>query len=94
MRGHDYQLYASSYKISSTPFHEWMYIVGDDTGQRLPCPDMGHGRRIVLIEEMLQKSLAKRADLSRAEMIAVVMYTGDTFDICILSHYAHMYTRA
>ena len=79
MPGHDYKLYASNYKITSTPFHEWMYIVGDDAGQRLPCPDMGHGRRIVLIVEMVQKSLAKRADLSRAEMIAVVLYTGPMF---------------
>jgi hypothetical protein len=79
MRGHDYQLYASNYKITSTPFLEWMYIVGDDAGQRLPCPDMGHGRRIVLIEDMLQKSLAKRAKLTRAEMIAVVLYTGPMF---------------
>jgi hypothetical protein len=79
MLGHDYQLYASNYKITSTPFREWMYIVGDETGQRLPCPDMGHGRRIAPIEEMLQKPLAIRAKLNRAEMIAVVMYTGPMF---------------
>ena len=79
MPGHDYKLYAGNYKITSTPFHEWMYIVGDETGKRLPCPDMDHGRRILLIEELLQKSLVKRADLSRAEMIAVVLYTGPMF---------------
>ena len=76
MRGHNYQLHASNYKITSTPIQEWMYIAGDDARQRLTCPDMGHRRRIVPIEEMLQKPLAKIAKLTRAEMIAVVMYTG------------------
>ncbi len=75
--GHDYELYASNYGITSTPAQEWRYVVGDDEGQRAPCPDMGHGRRIVSIEEHLEKPLAKKAKLTRAEMIAVVLYTGD-----------------
>ena len=79
MQGHDYKFYASNYKIASTPAQEWMYIVGDDTGLRLSCPDMVHGRRIVPVEDLLQKSLAVRAKLTRAEMIAVVLYTGPMF---------------
>ena len=53
--------------------------MGDDKGQRMPCPDMGHERRIVPIEELLQRPLAKKAELTRAEMIAVVLYTGPMF---------------
>jgi hypothetical protein len=81
--GHDYKLYAGNYGITSTPALEWLYVVGDDKGQRAPCPDMGHGRRIVSIEEHLEKPLAKKAKLTRAEMIAVVLYTGDIFDIYV-----------
>ena len=96
--GHDYELFASNYGITSTPAQEWLYIVGDDKGQRAPCPDMGHGRRIVSIEEHLEKPLAKKAKLTRAEMIAVVLYTGDEFGVCvctcILAHHAHICTRA
>ena len=81
--GHDYELFASNYGITSTPAQEWLYVVGDDKGQRAPCPDMGHGRRIVSIEEHLEKPLAKKAKLTRAEMIAVVLYTGDEFGVCV-----------
>ena len=95
--GHDYKLYAGNYGITSTPMDEWLYAVGDDKGQRSPCPDMGHGRRIVPIEEQLQRPLARKAKLTRAEMIAVVLYTGDKFGVrvctCIRAHHAHICTR-
>ena len=77
--GHDYKLYAGNYGITSKPLQEWLYVVGDDKGNRTPCPDMGHGRRIVSIEEHLEKPIAKKAKLTRAEMIAVVLYTGPMF---------------
>jgi hypothetical protein len=58
---------------------------------------MGHGRRIISLEEHLEKPLAKKAKLTRAEMIAVVLYTGDRFDVCvrtcICAHYARMRAR-
>ena len=58
---------------------------------------MGHGRRIVSIEEHLEKPLAKKAKLTRAEMIAVVLYTGDIFGvrvcICIRAHNLYLCTR-
>jgi hypothetical protein len=76
---------------------EWLYVVGDDKGLRAPCPDMAHGRHIISIEEHLEKPLAKKAKLTRAEMIAVVLYTGDKFGICvracIRAHYVHMRAR-
>ena len=77
--GHDYKLFASNYGITSTPTLEWLYVVGDGKGECVPCPDMAHGRRIVSIEEHLQKPLAEKAKLTRAEAIAVVLYTGPMF---------------
>jgi len=95
--GHDYELCAGNYGITSTPMEEWLYVVGDDKGLRAPCPDMAHGRHIISIEEHLEKPLAKKAKLTRAEMIAVVLYTGDKFGICvracIRAHYVHMRAR-
>jgi hypothetical protein len=77
--GHSVPFTSSNYKITTTPEQEWLYIVGDDKGQRMPCPDMGHERRIVPIEDLLQRPLARKAKLTRAEMIAVVLYTGPMF---------------
>jgi hypothetical protein len=77
--GRDYKLFASNYGITSTPALEWLYVVGDDKGQRAPCPDMAHGRRIASIEEHLQKPIARKSKLTRAEAIAVVLYTGPMF---------------
>ena len=81
--GHSYEFKTPNHQATTTPRKEWLYIVGDDKGQRVTCPDMGHGRRIVSIEELLERPLAKRAKLTRAEMIAVVLYTGDEFGVCV-----------
>jgi hypothetical protein len=95
--GHSVPFTTSNYKITTTPEQEWLYIVGDDKGQRLPCPDMGHERRIVPIEEQLQRPLARKAKLTRAEMIAVMLYTGDKFGVhvctCIRAHHALICAR-
>ena len=77
--GHSYEFKTPNYQVTTTPRKEWLYIVGDDKGKRVSCPDMGHGRRIVSIEELLERPLAKRAKLTRAEMIAVVLYTGPMY---------------
>jgi hypothetical protein len=77
--GHDFKLYASNYGVTSTPAQEWLYVVGDAKGQPVPCPDVDHGRRICSIEVHLETLLAKKAKLTRAEIIAVVMYTGPMF---------------
>ena len=58
------------------------YVVGGDDGLRLPCPDMLHERRIVPVSQLLETNLARRAKLTRAEMIAVVLYTGPMFVVC------------
>jgi hypothetical protein len=68
-----------NYNITTQPRSEWLYIVGDEQGHRLACPDMSHGRRMVAIEEHMKNDLAVRSGLTRVEMIAVVLYTGPLF---------------
>jgi hypothetical protein len=66
------------YGITSTPRKEWMYIVGDEHGQCWECPedDMKHGRRIISIDEYMRRDRVKAAGLNRAEVIALIMYSG------------------
>jgi len=85
-----------NYKITTTPKQEWLYIAGDETGQLLPCPDMGHGRRIVRISELMQLKLAIDAKLTEVEMLAVVLYTGPMFQVsqqsaCVCTIFLHTY---
>ena len=61
----------------------YRYVVGGDDGLPLPCPDMLHERRIVPVSELLETSLARRAKLTRAEVIAVVLYTGPMFVVYV-----------
>jgi 5-hydroxyisourate hydrolase-like protein (transthyretin family) len=77
--GHSFEFTTRNYQVTTKPHLEWLYVVGDDRGQRRPCPDMGHGRRLVPVEQLMERPLAKRAKLTRAEMIAVVLYTGPMF---------------
>jgi hypothetical protein len=79
--GCDTSFTTGNYKITTTPKQEWLYIAGDETGQLLPCPDMGHGRRIVRISELMQLKLAIDAKLTEVEMLAVVLYTGPMFQV-------------
>ena len=65
-----------NYKITTQPIQEWLYVVGDENGQKVKCPDMSHGRQITPIEDLLKKPLAIKANLAEEEMIAVVLYTG------------------
>ncbi len=70
-----------NYKITTTPRQEWLYIAGDETGQQVACPDMGHGRQIVRISELMKLKLAKDAKLTDDEMLAIVLYTGPMFQV-------------
>ncbi len=65
-----------NYKIRTQPQKEWLYVVGDESGTRLDCPDMGHERHIKTIDELMKKPLARKAKLTEEEIIAVVLYTG------------------
>jgi hypothetical protein len=65
-----------NYNITTQPFKEWSYVVGDESGHRVECPDKSHGREIKRIDELMKKPLARKANLTEEEMIAVVLYTG------------------
>jgi ankyrin repeat protein len=67
---------SGNYKITTQPKNEWAYVV-DGT----KCPDMGHGREIRRICDLMKLPLAKKAELKEEEMIAIVLYTGPMFVI-------------
>jgi hypothetical protein len=79
--GCDFIFVTGNYKLRTKACDEWLYVVGDENGRRLtpPASVMEHGRVVHPIDELLQKDLAKAANLTREEMIAVVMYTGPCF---------------
>jgi hypothetical protein len=70
-----------NYKITTTPKQEWFYIAGDEAAQQVACPDMGHGRRIVLISELMKLKLAVDGKLTEDEVLAIVLYTGPMFQV-------------
>jgi hypothetical protein len=79
--GCDTSFTTGNYKITTTPKQEWLYIAGDESGQQVACPDMGHGRRIVLISELMKLKLSVDAKLTEVEMLAIVLYTGPMFQV-------------
>jgi hypothetical protein len=74
-----------NYKITTTPKQEWSYVVGDEAGQLTPCPDsdMNFQRQIPRVRDLLKHDIVQKhkADLSMAEMIAIVLYSGPMFQI-------------
>jgi hypothetical protein len=70
-----------NYKITTTPNQEWLYIAGDETGQQIACPHMGHGRRILPMSELMKLKLAMDAKLTDVEVLAIVLYTGPMFQV-------------
>ena len=73
--GHDYVFVTGNYKLKTQACLEWLYVAGDESGRRteLPASDAGHGRVIQSIDDLLQKPLAKAAQLTREEVISIVM---------------------
>jgi hypothetical protein len=74
--GCDTSFTTGNYNITTQPSKEWSYVVADETGHRVECPDKTHGRTIQPIDELMKKPLAIAAKLKEEEMIAVVLYTG------------------
>jgi hypothetical protein len=74
--GSTFTFTTGNYNITTQPFKEWSYVVKDENGQRVKCPNMDHNRQIIPIDELMKKPLAITAGLKEAEMIAVVLYTG------------------
>ena len=74
--GSTFTFTTGNYKITTQPKKEWYYVVGDEKGQKVECPDMSYGREIKPIDELMKKPLARKATLTEVEMIAIVLYTG------------------
>ncbi len=74
--GCDVQFTTGNYKITTNPRQEWQYIV-----ESVPCPNLGHERRIIPISELMQQDIRERAKLCEEEVIAIVLYTGPMFQI-------------
>jgi hypothetical protein len=62
-----------NYNITTTPAQEWAVVVN-----RVDPPQtvMGHSRRIPDIQTLMNSEVSLNANLTREEVIAVVMYTG------------------
>ncbi len=63
----------SNYHICTNARQEWRAVVD---GEAPPADSMGHGREIKPLQEYLDSAKAKEAGLTRAEVIALVLYTG------------------
>ena len=74
--GSTFTFTTGNYNIRTQPKQEWLIVVGDESGAKVECPDMSHGRQIKSIDELMKKPLARKAKLTEEEMIAVVLYTG------------------
>ena len=72
--GNDFTFVTGNYKLQTKARDEWLYVVGDEGGRQVapPASDMGHGRVMQPIDELLRKPLAKAAKLTREEMIGEV----------------------
>jgi ankyrin repeat protein len=81
--GCDTEFTTGNYKITTTPKMEWLYVAGDESGQRVECPAefMHHGRTILALDELRQLDLAVRAKLSDEEILALVLYTGPMYQV-------------
>lgn len=73
LTGHDYEFETSNYKIKTYPQKEWNIV----RRQQNPDPsEMGHGRRIPNVEELLELPDSRAANLLLIEVIMLTLYTG------------------
>ena len=71
-----------NYGLETCPANEWRIAVHNDTSGA----DTRYGRKFPKISELLQLPVVRDAELSRPEVIAVVLYTGPMYEKynCIL----------
>jgi hypothetical protein len=63
---------APNYHVETCPRNEWAITVENDLSQA----NMGHNRRCLSIQQLMEFAVSREARLSRVEVIAVVLYTG------------------
>jgi hypothetical protein len=69
--GHDLEFTTQNYFITTTPKKEWAIVVLNE-----PTQDMGHGRRLRPLADVMQEKVVCEAGLCQEEAIAVILYTG------------------
>lgn len=72
--GFDKKFTTRNYHIETTSKQEWSIVV-----EGVECTHMNHGRRVPSIASCLELQSSKAARLSRAEVIALVLYTGPMY---------------
>ena len=65
-----------NYGISTCSYNEWYIVEAGDTD----TADMRSGRRVPSIQELLELPVAQNANLSREEVMALILYTGPMFE--------------
>jgi hypothetical protein len=64
---------SGNYLIETTPRQEWTYV---STPDKYPPEQMNEGRNIKIVDTLMLEETSKKAKLIKAEVIAVVLYTG------------------
>ena len=72
MGGHRIYFVTGNYNIRTCPADEWAITAGGDYTHA----DLRHERRLVTIDELMKQDIVVVAQLTRFEVIAVVLYTG------------------
>jgi hypothetical protein len=75
-KGSDKYFVTNNYNIRTCPKDEWLMTVLHDLTKAKSPESRAHNRRFVPIAELMQVEVAVQAQLTRAEVIAVVLYTG------------------
>jgi hypothetical protein len=76
----DFEFETSNYHIKTTASREWNVVVKNDP---LSPSESSHGRRVPSLGELELLPMSTKANLSLAEIIALVLYTGPMVS-CIL----------
>jgi hypothetical protein len=69
--GCDVEFHTQNSKFRTTPKQEWRTVV-----LNTPNENNGGGRQIRPLEEVMQEQLVRQAGLCKAEVVAVILYTG------------------
>jgi hypothetical protein len=88
MAGCDMPFPTRNYGIITTVQAEWGVVV---RGEAPPAEHMLHGRVVGEVDDRLQCRQARKAGLTREEVIAVVLYTGPMYMIhnCVLAQWSN-----
>ncbi len=95
--GFDMEFTSGNYQILTSPLKEWQFVVGKcGKSGDMPGHNMDHGRKHLDIDDALNEKVSRRAGMTKAEVIAVILYTGPMVSNAmpfplILKHSAYKY---